>query len=49
VGGHVKTDVREMGGVVWTSLIWLRIGTSGELYEHGNEPYGSINFWEVLE
>jgi hypothetical protein len=21
---------------------WLRIGSSGEFYEHGNEPLGSI-------
>jgi hypothetical protein len=34
--------------MVWIGLIWLRIGTSGGL-EHGNEPSGSIKFWEVLE
>jgi hypothetical protein len=32
-------------GLVWTGLIWLRIGTG----EHGNEPSGSIKFWGVLE
>jgi hypothetical protein len=29
----IKMDLREIGwdGVVWTGLIWLRIGTIGEL------------------
>jgi hypothetical protein len=27
---NIKTDLRE-DGVVWTGLIWLRIGTSGGL------------------
>jgi hypothetical protein len=27
--GNIKMDLRM--GVVWTGLIWLRIGTSGEL------------------
>jgi hypothetical protein len=36
--------------VVWTGLIWLRIGISeGGSYEHGNEPLDSIKCWEVLE
>jgi hypothetical protein len=35
--------------MVWIGLFWLRIGTSGGLCEHGNEPSGSIKFWEVLE
>jgi hypothetical protein len=36
--------------VVWTGLIWLRIGTSGPVgsCEHGNEPLSSIKCWEVL-
>jgi hypothetical protein len=25
---HIKMDLR-WGGIVWTALIWLRIGTSG--------------------
>jgi hypothetical protein len=30
--GNIKTDFRDMRfGVVWTGLIWLRIGTSGGL------------------
>jgi hypothetical protein len=35
--------------MVWIGLIWLRIGTSGGLFEHGNEPSDSIKCWEVLE
>jgi hypothetical protein len=35
--------------MVWTELIWLRIGTSGGLLEHGKEPSGSIKYWEILE
>jgi hypothetical protein len=35
--------------MVWTGLVWLRIGTVGGSCEHGNEPSGSINVWEVLE
>jgi hypothetical protein len=31
--------------VIYTGLIWLRIGTSG----HGNETSGSIKFWIILE
>jgi hypothetical protein len=27
----IKMDLREIGWVVWTGLIWLRIGTSGGL------------------
>jgi hypothetical protein len=27
---------------VWIGFIWLKIGTSGESSEHGNEPSGSI-------
>jgi hypothetical protein len=37
-------------GVIWTGLIWLRIEVS--IYsccERGNEPSGSIKFWEFLE
>jgi hypothetical protein len=29
--------------------IWLRIGTSGGLFECGNELSGSIKRWEVLK
>jgi hypothetical protein len=26
-----KTDLGEVGWVMWTGLVWLRIGTGGEL------------------
>jgi hypothetical protein len=35
--------------VVRTGSIWLRIGTMEGSCEHGNEPSGSIKWWEVLE
>jgi hypothetical protein len=35
--------------MVWIGLISLRIGTSGGLFEHGNESSGAIKRWEVLE
>jgi hypothetical protein len=28
---NIKMDLQEKDGVVWTGLVWLRIGTSGEL------------------
>jgi hypothetical protein len=28
---NIKMDLREIGWVAWTGLIWLRIGTSGGL------------------
>jgi hypothetical protein len=28
---NIKIDLREEDGVVWTGLMWLRIGTSGGL------------------
>jgi hypothetical protein len=31
-GDNIKMDLRDIGGgVAWTGLIWLRIGTSGGL------------------
>jgi hypothetical protein len=34
--------------VLWTGLVWLRIGTGGESScERGNEPSGSIKCWEL--
>jgi hypothetical protein len=35
--------------VVWTGLIWLRIGTSGGiLFEHDKAVSGTIKYWEIL-
>jgi hypothetical protein len=28
---NIKIDLREIGWIVWTGSIWLRIGTSGWL------------------
>jgi hypothetical protein len=28
--------------MLWTELVWPRIGTGEELFESGNEPSGSI-------
>jgi hypothetical protein len=28
---NIKMDIVEIGWVVWTGLVWLRIGTNGEL------------------
>jgi hypothetical protein len=36
--------------VVWTGLIWIRIGTGrGGSCEHGNDPSVSIKCWKILE
>jgi hypothetical protein len=34
--------------VVWTGLIWPRIGTSVGLCELGNVALGSVKCWEIL-
>jgi hypothetical protein len=46
----MKTDVRE------NRMGWYAVDSSGSgqepvegVYEHGNEPSGSITFWEILE
>jgi hypothetical protein len=28
---NIRMDLREVGCVMWTGLVWLRIGTGGEL------------------
>jgi hypothetical protein len=33
-------DLQEVGWGVWTGLGWLRIETSGDHCEYGNEPKG---------
>jgi hypothetical protein len=49
VGGWIilKWILEEYDGMVWTELIWLKIGTGS--CEHDNEPSGSINYWDILE
>jgi hypothetical protein len=44
---NIKTE--KCYELVWTEMIWLRLGTRGGLLEHGNEPSGSLKCWEVLE
>jgi hypothetical protein len=34
---------------VWAGLIWMRIGTTGGSYDHGNELSVSMKCWEILE
>jgi hypothetical protein len=41
----LKGNFEREDEVIWTGLIWLRIGTS----EHGNEPSSPIKCWVVLE
>jgi hypothetical protein len=46
---NIKMYLRERwNGVVWTGLMWLRIGANGGSCEHGNEASGSIK-WEIRE
>jgi hypothetical protein len=35
---NIKLNLGEMGWVVWTALIWFRIGTNERSRERGNEP-----------
>jgi hypothetical protein len=35
--------------MILIGLIWLRIGTVEGSCEHGNEPEGSLKYWESLE
>jgi hypothetical protein len=44
---NIKKDLVED----WTGLVWLRIGTSGEVLscECSNEPSGSMKCWETIE
>jgi hypothetical protein len=46
---NIKMDLREIGWLVQTGSIWLRIGNSRGSCEHVNELSGSINCWEFLE
>jgi hypothetical protein len=38
---NIKMDLGE-DWMVWTGSNWVRIGTSGGLCEHGDEPSGSL-------
>jgi len=41
-GRDYSEDLGVDGRKVWTGRIWLRIGTSGGLLKHGNEPSSSL-------
>jgi hypothetical protein len=46
---NVKMDLREIG---WGGMDWIDLAqdrTSRGSCEHGNEPSGAINCWEVPE
>jgi hypothetical protein len=32
----------------WSGMDWINVAQDRD-YEHGNEPSGSIKWWEVLE
>jgi hypothetical protein len=36
-------------GVMWTGLVWLRIGTVENSCEFGIESTGSMKCWETIE
>jgi hypothetical protein len=47
---NIEMDFREIGwdGMDWFDLVEDRVQWMGSC-EHGNEPLGSIKWWEVLE
>jgi hypothetical protein len=44
----IKMDLREKGWDGVTGSNWLRIGTSGGLCEHGDEPSGSLKLLGIF-
>jgi hypothetical protein len=44
---NIKMDLREIG---WGGIDWIHLADEVEgSFEHGNEPFGSIKCWDVLE
>jgi hypothetical protein len=47
---NIKIDLREIG---WNGIDWIDLAQDRETEEgsceHGNEPSGSIKWWELLE
>jgi hypothetical protein len=48
---NIRMDLGEVDwiGVMWTGLVWLRIGTVERSCELGIEPSGSMKCWETIE
>jgi hypothetical protein len=42
-------DLKELGWGGRIGFIWFRIETGAGSYEHGNEPAGFIECWEIHE
>jgi hypothetical protein len=46
---NIKIDLREIG---WDGMDWIDLAQDRDQWrarENGNEPSGSIKYWEVLE
>jgi hypothetical protein len=47
---NIKIDISEIG---WDDMDWIDLAQDRDQWEgfceHGNEPSGSINCWEVVE
>jgi hypothetical protein len=46
---NIKMDIEREDEVVCTGLIWLGIGTSGGICEHGNEISCSVKCYVIVE
>jgi hypothetical protein len=44
-----EDNVKKLDGRVQTLFVWLRIGPVRGLSELGNEPSGSVKFFEFLD
>jgi hypothetical protein len=42
---NIIMDLRDIG---WNGMDWIDLAQDMGSCEHGNEPSGSIKFWEVL-
>jgi hypothetical protein len=43
---NINMDLREIG---WDGVDWIDVAQDKDSCEHGNEPSGSIKYWEVLK
>ena len=46
---NIKMDLKDVGLMTWTGLIWLRIGTCGGCCERGEKFSGSMKWREFLD